>query len=709
MVSKNQSPLTKFTFFRKWIRFLHTYQKWTDAYLLVACLFLFFYHCPVEVWNANPATGGDTGSHFWPLVTLVKEGLPNWHIRVWNPGNLGGEPHLTHYFPLPYLWMAFLSLFMPLGRAFNLGTIFPVVVFPLCVYACLRGLKTRFPIPILAAAFSLSFLYNESFSMWGGNTLSTLAGQFAHVYAFDFFLLGVGALAFEMRRKRFPWLALLMFAGVLLSHFYVALYLPLVFLCFLICDRNQEFKKRLKTLFLLGLGALGLAAWFVIPMLHNAQWNTAFGLQWGRDKIISEAFPKIFWPFAGLSVIAGVLARWRGRGVEREWSLAPALFLSLFIVSGILFFVFPVLGLVDIRVFPMMQLVLCCFAGLVLGLLLNQTLSKPAVWFWSVPLVAMAIWWPARQIFNFPYWMKWNYSGWEAKSAYPDLKSLTESLKGDFSQGRIIYENSDLSNAAGTMRVFEMLPYFAHRATYESVYMQATILAPAAFYMQALISKSPSCPFPNYQCTSYDLKRIEPYLSLMGISDLILITPELNSQATQSDFLVNPKQFGMWTVYHSKKPAPLVEVVKTVPEFVPFKNFKQTFYQWFMDYQAGKGYWIAGAEEDKRKISDSMAHSECHPELKVDFDVLKLTTDCPGVFHVLKFAYHSTFEASTGDRLYLVSPGFIGIIPSSSEVILRWGQHWLWTLSNVISWITLLGLILAFTLTLIEKFKRSEK
>jgi hypothetical protein len=288
--------------------------------------------------------------------------------------------------------------------------------------------------------------------------------------------------------------------------------------------------------------------------------------------------------------------------------------------------------------------------------------------------------------------MKWNYSGWEAKSAYPDLKRLSDHVRGDFSQGRIIYENSDLSNVAGSMRVFEMLPYFAQRATLESVYMQATVLAPAAFYLQALISKTPSCPFPNYSCTSHNVSRIKDYLSLMGISDLILISSEVRSQADDVRFLHNDGDFGLWHLYKSDQAAPLVEVMKTPPEWAEFADFKKTFYQWFLDYSAEKPYLVIAPENEKAKITAAVG-GDCHPKLTVDFNRLDLETDCPGKFHVLKFAYHSTWKASTGDEIFLTSPGFIGLIPSAKKMTLTWGQHWLWILSDALSWLSFLGMI----------------
>ncbi len=430
--------MTRTQFFRKWIHFLWKARPWVDVLVLIFALGLFFFFSPPDVLNNEPATGGDTGSHFWPLVTLVKEGLPHGEIRVWNPGNLGGEPHLTHYFPLPYLIMAFLSLLMPLGRAFNIGSILPVAAFPLCVYLSLRMWRVRFPIPALATLASLSYLYNESFSMWGGNALSTLAGQFAHMYANCFFILGIGAMGSALMKKRFPWLATFLFAAVLISHFYVALFLPIVFLSFLFFEKSEPMKERLRKLALSGVGSLLLSAWFVIPMLHNSKWNTAFGLKWSGSQLLQEAFPQLFWPFAIFTVLALLyfgIRRFQRSNPEREWQVLFPMAICVFLAGFIYYFIFPPLGLVDIRVLPTMQLFLCLLAAVLAGLWMRRSMASVWVWFFVLPLGAVMFWWAAREIHNFPYWMKWNYSSWSAKTAYPDVKNLSDKIRGDFTQG----------------------------------------------------------------------------------------------------------------------------------------------------------------------------------------------------------------------------------------------------------------------------------
>lgn len=678
---------------------------------LIAVVGLIFLYLPKEILNALPATGGDTGSHFWPLYTLVKQALPQFHIKVWNPGNLGGEPQLVHYFPLPFLIMALLSLIMPIGTAFNIGSMLPVAVFPLCVYYGLKLFRLRFPIPLLAAAFSLSYLYNESFSMWGGNTLSTLAGQFAHVYAFDFFLIGLGAMAWELRKSRPPIFSSLLFAATLTSHFYVGLLLPFVYLTFLFCERTLPFKERLKHLGLSAVLANLLSLWFVIPMIDNAKWTSAYAFQWQSANLLLEVFPTVFWPFIGLMAAGSLIfltASFYKKPFEEEWRVAMPLMLVIVFVSGAMFYIFPQVGLVDIRALPQIQMVVCIIAAIFVGLFLKRYLSRLVSYLLVLPLVIGSVWWASHQVKNFPSWMKWNYSGWQAKVAYPELQKMYEVIRGDFSMGRIAYENNELANSAGTIRVFEMLPYFSGRATTESVYHQATIYAPFAFYFQGLISISPSCPFSQFSCGRYTEDKTSNYMDLLGISQMVVMTPEVVGELDKKDHLKKLGQYGIFHLYEKITPTTLVDVISKPVEFFEGVDYKDSFFTWFLNYKNGESHFLVNAtdldQSEKQALSTaSVGGDNCNTALEIHFDKLKLSTACPGKLHLLKFAFHPAWKSLNGEKLYLVSPGYIGIIPEKSETKLIWGDRPLWNISAWISW-----LAFAVVLFLGFRFYRSQ-
>lgn len=674
---------------------------WVDllGLLIISGYFLSFLR--VSFFTSGPATGGDTGSHYWALVTLVEHALPAGQMRVWNPGNLGGEPHLVYYFPLPFLLMALFSIVMALPAAFNAGTLLPILMFPISAYLCMRLLGRRFPTPLLAAAAVLFFIFNESFDIWGGNAIATLKGQFAHAYALNFFLLALGAASWELRRDRFPWLSAPLFAAVCLSHAYVMLGLPFVFVALLIFTRHPRVALRLKKLAVTGILSLGLAAWFVVPLLESTEWTTPYSYDWDSGQVLSELAPVLFWPLAVLAAVACVFLIFRRR---RGWLAPLALFLLPAIGYGAYYFIFPALQLEDMRALPQIQLFFCMLCAVLIGTALRclRTMAVVA----ALPLVCFAVFWVNHQVKVFPHWLRWDYSGWYTKAPYGDLERLYSQLRGNFSQPRVVAEYDNVTNMkAGTERLFEMLPFFAGRATLEGQYIRSSVLSPAIYYLWNYINYSQICPFLQYTCAEFDFVKAEDSLRLFGVGELILQSAQSLRAADEMEYLKAGKAFGIWHLYSLKPPPSLVETFQQQPVsgVLPAMTWKETYFKWLTHYtrdlqkivldSSGRPFTHSFLRKHKMRRRTWRAPRSCRPSVEVNFDTIRLKTPCPGYAHFLKFGFHDTWRADTGDELFLVSPGFIGIVPSKSEVVLTFGNSRVWYAAGVVSIISFVLLV----------------
>lgn len=649
-----------------------------------------------SIFNALPATGGDTGSHFWPVQVLHDYGLPNLTLRPWNPGNNGGEGLLVHYFPLPFVLMAILGYVIPIGTAFNVGTILPVVGLPIAVWGGLRLAGARFPVAILAAAFSLMFLLNEGYTMWGGNALSTLAGQFAHMYALDFLLLGFGLLAYETRKGRLPWCATLAFVAVALSHAYVYLAVPAMLLLFVLCFPVGTWRARLAEATVSGGASLLVSAWFIGPMVLNAVWTTPHTFQWEFRDWIGEVVPRIFDPGIALFV-ASILWLTLRRPRQEEWAALRLLtfWIGAALVYVGLFVAFRRLKLVDVRAIPQIQLFVMIAAGIAFGSIL-QRLPRHLVPLVTLIAALALTGWAHQQVTQFANWAEWNYSGWQAKDKYNDLQKLAQALRGDLSAPRVAYEHDVEKNKVGTERVFEMLPYFAGRATTESLYLQSTVLAPMAFHLQAQLSRRPSCPFQQWPCPTMDVASTSHRLDLLGVGQVILSSDVALAQASKVSFLKPTGVFGAWHLF-DKVPSPkMVDFLTKPPRVVPFDGWRDQFWAWYGAWTGTES--ILATVEPGRELPDESSWvptSSCEASVRADFSGLFLTTSCPGVAHLLKYAYNSAFRSSGGEDLFLLSPGMIGIVPRERETHLRFGAAPSWTAFNLLSWVS--GLVLAFS------------
>lgn len=653
---------------------------------------------PITLITSEPPTGGDMASHYWTLQVLVEQALPNFSVRAVNPGNQLGQPLFLNYFPLPFLVMAALSSVISLGASFKIGTLLGLVFLPLCVYLCLRLLGYKFPAPLFGAGASLAVLFNESFSMWGGNGLSLLAGQFAHSYSLCFLLLGVGRLAFELRHQLFPWLSPFFFAATVLSHGYPTLGISAFFLSFLFFFPAQKFGKRFLYCGVSGIAALALSLWFLGPFIENQPWTTAFTMKWQSQQMLKEAAPEIFYPLLVIwlvGVLLGIARAWRGDKVWNNNLQQVGFWLLPFVFYVALYFILPFVGLIDVRAIPQAQLLICISAGHLLGSCLRP-LGRIWSWLLALPVIFLSIWWAGIHARNFPGWAEWNYSGWANKPLVKELKEITTKISGKLDDPRVLFELSAVSSGTGTIRVFELLPHFSNRATLESVYIEGTILAPETLHLQAEVSSRPSCPLSQYKCPMYNVGSAEARLRLMGVGELILVTDEILAQARVSEYLEESGRFGPWYLFRLKTPPDLVEVFRVHPELSKEVDWKREFFDWFSAYDGSQPMLLRaetlsdrdkGTFKMKELIQDTpwIASSHCNPRVEVGFNRMTLITSCPNKAHFLKFAYHPAWQVDSGENLFLVSPGFIGVIPQSEKIELTFGKTTWWTWCNLIS------------------------
>lgn len=672
---------------------LKPFLLFVEAIAVLLSVYVIAQFLPKSLFNELPATGGDTGSHFWPVKVLHDYGIPNLVLRPWNPGNNGGEGLLVHYFPLPFLFMALLGYLIPVGTAFNIGSMLPVVTLPVSIWWAVRLMTRSRLAAVLAAMFSSGVVLNEGYSMWGGNTLSTLAGQFAHMYALNFLVLAIGYLSREMDQKKIPWRSGLLFSCVALSHGYIYFGVPPLLLLLALLLPKRNFRYRVFVCVSSAFLSLCLSLWFIGPMVLNGPWVTAHSFSWVFQNWPEEVLPRILEPTVITVVLAGLVILYQGLR-KREFLLFRV---TLFwLASGLVylgfFFVFRWLKLVDVRALPQTQLFIAMGAGCLSAIAL-QFISKRLQALLGLTFLAFLCYWQTIHVVKFPIWADWNYSGWQSKGKFKELEKLSDALRGDLSLPRVAYEHHVKNNQVGTERVFEMLPYFANRATTESLYLQSTVLAPMIYSLTSEISQAASCPFHQWPCMRLNILGSQGRQELLGIKELILSSEVSLNQAKNASFLQERFKYGPWTVYENKNSVPMAEVFNEPPITISFENWRNQFWQWFRDYKKGSRFLVTAKNERDLPASESFANGRiCHPQTRVDFSGIELRTDCPGVAHYLKYAFHPSFTSSGGESLFLVSPGFLGVVPKTHEIKITFGSSWIWGVFRALSFLSLLGL-----------------
>jgi len=669
----------------------------------VAVGFIATYFPRALMLSPTTTNGGDMGSHYYPALYLKEVLLPSGRIVGWCPGNYCGFPIFQFYFWFPFLLMVLLSRAIELTVAFKLVTVLGTFLLPPCAYLGLRLGGVPFPGPALGALASLCFLFMEANSMWGGNIPSTLAGEFTFSLGVALSVLFLGTLHRTCTTGRGrPWNALLV-ALIGVSHGYTLLWSGLTSLVEAAATRGWW--RRVWTMLVAhGLGILLMAFW-LFPLLAYSPWTTAYSHVWMLSSW-KEVLPPVLWPAAIVAVLTslGVAVR---AAVRRE--PVPRFLLKLWAGAAfgiVLYFSARTFHVVDIRFIPFFQLGLCLIAATGLGLLLGR-LPMPHVWA-VVGMVAIPTYvqggFPKLElpfgvtiprfyagVTFIPDWIRWNYSGFEAKGTWGTFKAINDKLRGTHADPRVVYEHSMEHEPLGTVRAFENLPLFSGRSTLEGLYMQASPTAPFVFYTQSEISKEQSCPFPDYGCSRLNLDRGVQHLRMFNVSQFIVKSAVVKQAAAVHPELTREAAIGQYEIYRVRGNADRYAVpLAAKPALVLTDGWKEVAYRWFKKATGEETLpvFAESASAEERALFGAVVEGELPaeplprvplgplPELRERIDDQRITIENarPGHPLLVRVSYHPRWQATTGEKVWLAAPSFMLVFPKGERVELVFGD-----------------------------------
>jgi hypothetical protein len=263
---------------------------------------------------ANTTTaGGDTGAHVMLPAFLKSNLLTHGQLTGWDPDWYDGYPLYTFYFPLPGLITVLFNTVLTYNAAFKFVTVLGTLTLPVCAWTFGRLSGLRNPAPACLAAATLPFLFEPSFSIYGGNILSTLAGEYSFSLSLSVALLFLGVFASGMRTGRHRVLAAVLFAVALLCHLLPALFAGAGAVVWLLLDADlvrgaartvsgararRRFGSRLWWSVTAGAIGMGLAAWWLVPFTTEEAYTTNMGY----TKVLG--FPHLLFPESARWVLA---------------------------------------------------------------------------------------------------------------------------------------------------------------------------------------------------------------------------------------------------------------------------------------------------------------------------------------------------------------------------------------------------------------------
>ncbi|HEX9682783.1 MAG TPA: hypothetical protein VGA13_06855 [Acidimicrobiales bacterium] len=485
----------------------------TAAVVAAATIFVFVQLSPSLLFADTTPNGGDMGAHVWAPAFLRDELLPHFRLSGWTPDWYAGFPAMHFYMVLPMLAIVALDVVLPYGVAFKLVTVSGVVAMPVCAYAMARMLRLPHPAPALFSVGAVAFVFDRSFTIYGGNAASTLAGEFAFSISLALSLLFIGVFARAVDTGRYRARAAVLLALTALTHLIPALFagLAAMLIWLMRVDRRS-------TITVAQIGAVGgaLGAFWALPFIWRRPYLNDMG--WVRlDDYAANLVPSDL-RFVALLAAAGAMASLllRRRG--------GILLLLMALALAVAFMAAPQGRLWNARLLPFLYLTVYLLAAIGAAELIRDGASALAggvadlarsarvvglVVAWLVafiligtPLRAVPSWLPGPEATSESFvkgWARWNYAGYERKPSYPEYAGIViemDRLGSERGCGRAMWEYDRSLDRYGTPMALMLLPHWTDGCigSMEGLYFEASATTPFHFLNQSELSARPSRP-----------------------------------------------------------------------------------------------------------------------------------------------------------------------------------------------------------------------
>jgi tetratricopeptide (TPR) repeat protein len=662
-----------------------------DALFTLVCAGLIASILGVTFLNSkNWPTGGDAASHLLYAKLYADNLLFSGQILPWMPEVFGGMPFLSYYFPLPFIVMAFLSKLTGLAVAFKWGSFLAAMLLPGAVFiTSRRWLGFSWLAGLYAALGALAFVVHEQNSIWGGNLLSTLAGEFAYSYGMLFALLSMMAWARAVTLQRGWLLAALLEAASGFSHGFPLLILGFSsFLLLLDCGIfAAEGKARLKrTFFMLIAGhalAFSLLGGWLWPMMEMHSLtipnDASFPLSGWRDLLPATLWPVLAGGALGIALLA--LPRVR-RGWVSQQRRATCYFIGAAGLAAVAFIAGDRLGVADIRFFPLVWLCGAVACGWLLGQSLtalggtgngDATLSSARLLLALAAALGM-LGWIGPHVQRAPDWGLWNHSGLDAKPQWHNLSRLFPAMSGNVWSPRLAFEHDPDNNDLGSTRSLESLPMFLnHRPVLEGLYMESAVLGPAIYQVQSEISTRPSSPLVRFPSGSLDPDFAAKHLNFLHADTILLRSDPAKSAIENSGMFIKIAEAPPFALYRVKNfDSRLAQVVTQPLQLRPQNDWMQDAFAWFRTRSRFDKYLPVYGKD--LSIKPHQGAAPAVREVSLTRNELVFETDAVGSPHLIKMAYHPRWHLTSKGSMHIAGPGFLLVVPQEKQIRLEYGH-----------------------------------
>ncbi len=647
---------------------------------------------------ANTPTGGDMGAHVVLPQVLRDSLIPSGRLLGWSNDWYAGYPVFYFYFPLPAIFTVLMDVLVPYGVAFKLSTIIGLVAMPAAAYYLVRAIGFARPVAAIAAAFGSMFVFMESFSIFGANIKSTLAGEFSFSWSFALSLVYLGMVIRDSREGRgFTPAAAGVLALTALSHIVTTLIVVLVSLPVFLRRRGAA---NVVWSWILGFA---MAAFWGLPVLiritggltTDMGWTPLTGIRGAGISNVGTPFTNEFIPIFALGIIGAVWSLLRSEDIRVLLTMTIAPFLGYLLIAEQGWTI-----LYNARLLPYWFMGVFLFAGIAVGLgsmRLARWLPNRHENIVSIGLLVVALTLAVTiiGIHDIPGWVNWNYQGYEGKAAYPELSALVSEID-ELPEGRVMWEyNKEIQEQYGTPMALMLIPYWSEdHETMEGVFFESSLTTPFHFLNQAEMSRSPSRPVRGLTYRTFDLERGIEHSMLYNIEYYVTQTEEMTGEANRLGLqpLVEAEAYSVFALPDSNP----VDVARYLPAvYEGEEDFADVALEWYDELDTLDRWIVASGPEEWPDFTELEGPFDLGTALDTDDEVvsdiviedhrISFTTTAVGVPHLVKTSYFPNWEATGADGPYRAAPSLMIVVPTAENVSLEFSRTWTENLGMALS------------------------
>ncbi|MYC84326.1 MAG: hypothetical protein F4X18_02265 [Acidimicrobiia bacterium] len=300
-------------------------------------------------------------------------------------------------------------------------------------------------------------------------------------------------------------------------------------------------------------------------------------------------------------------------------------------------------------------------------------------------------------------WARWNYLGYEGKATWPEYEGVMSAI-GALPPGRVQWEANSELNKYGTPMAPMLFPYWTEgtHPSMEGLYFESSVTTPFHFLNASELASAPSNPIPGLAYHTGDIDRGAVHMRLFNVSYYVAYTDTAKGRADRHEdftFVQDSPPFRIYSlpesslvevavnqpwVFEETGSGLLTSLVTTFTEDTD-PHFVDVALDWYEDISLVDQWIVADGPSHWERITPDLDGATVpvttSSEVEVSDVVLEdhrvaFKTTGVGLPHLIKVSYFPNWTAYGAEGPWRATPAFMVVVPTGSEVELRFENTW---------------------------------